>query len=64
MSCDNCWNYPCTCGGQYKHMSTEDIKQILANLSVTHNKQLWTALTVIVAERKELDDSWKEPWEK
>jgi len=45
-------------------MSTEDIKQILANLSVTHNKQLWTALTVIVAERKELDDSWKEPWEK
>lgn len=58
MGCDSCWNYPCTCGEQYKHMATKDLKQILANLSVVHNKQLWTALTVIVAEREEADKSW------
>lgn len=61
MSCEQCWAYPCTCGKQYEHMSTDDLKQIKANLSVSNNKSLWTALTVMIAEREEIDRSWEGP---
>lgn len=61
MSCEKCWKFPCNCGKQYEHMATKDIKQILANLSIRDNRELWTALTVLVEERKIIDDSWSGP---
>ena len=59
MKCDNCWNFPCLCGEQFKHLSTKDLKQILAVISVRDNRELWKESSAMIADREEVDKSWE-----
>jgi hypothetical protein len=55
-SCQDCWNHICTCGTQYKNLSSTDLKHKI--------KEMEKAIVIMKSmlyDAQEKESSWDEP---